>query len=202
MTEAFVPRFATPGRDVSDSRRFASISVDISQRALTRFAAAALACVLAVGCGETGEPVDAAKLDAAQRLWADNGPRDYDLQWQSISTRNQAVYRAYVRGGEVGAVRLVRPDGKAIALKPADPTFYSVDGLFRTIREELAQSRETRPFGQPPGTTVILTMRSDEKLGYPTLYRRDVFGAEDRMGIDVISLTPSQAEIPPADPPR
>lgn len=164
-----------------------------------------VACVVMLpfaGCGESGDPVRAERIEADAARWAAAGIRDYDLVWQSVSTRNRSTYKVYVRDGEVRAVRLVRPDGKAVALKPADMNFYSVDGLFRTIREELAQSQESRPFGQPPGTTVVLTMRSDDRLGYPTIYRRDIFGVEDRMGIDVIGLTPSKAEIPPPDPIR
>lgn len=167
-----------------------------------RFLVACVVIIPFAGCGETGDPVRPERLDADAARWAAAGIRDYDLVWQSVSTRNRSSYKVYVRDGEVRAVRLVRPDGKAVALKPADVHFYSVDGLFRTIREELAQSREPRPFGQPPGTTVVLTMRSDDKLGYPTLYRRDIFGVEDRMGIDVIELTPSKSEIPPPDPIR
>lgn len=166
------------------------------------FPAFALAIMLVPGCGETGDPVNPERIERDAARWAAAGIRDYDLTWQSISSRNQSIYKVFVRGDEVKAVRLIRPDGKAVALKPADTNFYSVEGLFRTLREELAQSQETRPFGQPPGTTVILTMRSDERLGYPTLYRRDIFGVEDRMGIDVIELNPSTAEIPPPDPPR
>lgn len=166
------------------------------------FSLVATVTVVLSGCGETGDPLTIDRLEKDQTLWAEVGPRDYDLRWQSLSSRNQAVYQVYVRNAEVKAVRLVRPDGKVVALKPADTSFYSVDGLFRTIREEIAQSQEVRPFGQPPGTTVVLTIRSDPELGYPTLFRRDVFGAEDRMGIDVISLTPSNAGIPPADPSR
>jgi len=164
--------------------------------------AIALTMLALCGCGETGDPVNPERIERDAARWAAAGIRDYDLTWQSISSRNQSIYKVFVRGDEVKAVRLIRPDGKAVALKPADTNFYSVEGLFRTLREELAQSKETRPFGQPTGTTVILTMRSDERLGYPTLYRRDIFGVEDRMGIDVIELNPSTAEIPPPDPPR
>lgn len=156
----------------------------------------------ASGCGDLGDPLDAARIDRDQALWNASGPADYNLQWQSISTRNQSIYQVYVRSGKVQAVRLLRPDGKSIALKPADMEFYSVPGLFRTIREELLQSQQPQPFGQPAGTTVVLTIRSDPSLGYPTLYRRDVFGVDERMGIDVISLVPTTEAVPPADPPR
>lgn len=161
-----------------------------------------LLTVLSAGCGDSGEPLDAARLQRDEALWNSRGPADYDLQWRSTSTRNNAVYRVYVRGGQVRSVRLVRPDGKAIALKPAEPGFYSVPGLFRTIREELAQSQQAQPFGQPQGTTVLLTVRSDPTYGYPTFYRRDIFGVNERMGLDVTRFEPSQAEIPPADEPR
>ena len=146
--------------------------------------------------------MDGARLGRDEALWASQGPADYNLEWQSVSSRNQAVYRVYVRSGEVRSVRLVRPDGKAIALKPAEPGFYSVPGLFRTIREELAQSQQPKPFGQPPGTTVLLTIRTDPTLGYPTRYRRDIFGVDERMGLDVTRFEPTRAEIPPADQPR
>ena len=161
------------------------------------------ACLLASsGCGETGEPLDAARLDRNQATWTASGPADYNLEWQSISSRNQSVYRVYVRNGKVESIRLLRPDGKAIALKPAEPEFYSIPGLFRTIREELAQSKLSKPFGQPPHTTVVLTIRSDPELGYPTLYRRDILGVDERMGIDVTRFEPTKASIPPPDPPR
>jgi hypothetical protein len=171
-------------------------------RSLRRAVLVLLVSIPMIGCGESGDPVQQDRIERDAARWASANIRDYDLTWQSTSTRNHSLYRVYVRESEVRAVRMIRPDGKAIALKPADPGFYSVDGLFRTIREELAQSQEPRPFGQPPGTTVILTMRSDERLGYPTMFRRDIFGVDDRMGIDVIELKPSTADIPPPDPPR
>lgn len=199
--EAFLRcRKTSPSSIAAGTNRLRSIpSASIDFRCLP---AIALAMLVVCGCGETGDPVNPERIERDAARWAAAGIQDYDLTWQSISTRNQSIYKVFVRGGDVKAVRLVRPDGKAVALKPADTNFYSVDGLFRTLREELAQSREPRPFGQPPGTTVILTMRSDDRLGYPTLYRRDIFGVEDRMGIDVIELKPSTAEIPPPDPPR
>ena len=72
-----------------------------------------------MGCGETGELLQADRLERDQALWAKSGPSDYNLEWQSISSHNQSVYRVYVRNGKVESVRLVRPDGKAIALKPS-----------------------------------------------------------------------------------
>jgi hypothetical protein len=161
----------------------------------------AVSLIACTGCGETGERLQADRLERDQALWAKSGPSDYNLEWQSISSHNQSVYRVYVRNGKVESVRLVRPDGKAIALKPAEPEFYSVPGLFRTIREELAQSQLATPFGQPQGTTVVLTIRTDPAFGYPTLYRRDIFGVDQRMGMDVTQFEPTQAIIPPPDPP-
>ena len=107
-----------------------------------------------------------------------------------------------MRNGKAESVRLVRPDGKAIALKPAEPEFYSIPGLFRTIREELAQSQLIKPFDHPQGTTVVLPIRNDPTYGYPKLYRRDIFGVDQRMGFDVTRFEPTQASIPPPDPSR
>lgn len=153
-------------------------------------------------CGEIGEQLNAARLEQDEAKWSNLAPADYNLEWQSTSARNQSIYRVYVRDGKVQSVRLFRPDGKEIALKPAEPEFYSIPGIFKTIREEIAQSRESKPFGQPAGTTVVLTIRNDPKWGFPVLYRRDIFGVDERMGINVTRFEPTSTEIPSADKPR
>jgi hypothetical protein len=89
---------------------------------------------------------------------------------------------------------------RKIRVKPADPSYYSVDGLFTIIREELAQLDTDRPFGRPKGTSVILKFLPDEKLGYPKRYLRDAVGSTKGLAIEVIRLdrVTTGASVPPA----
>ena len=95
-----------------------------------------------------------------------------------------------MRGGEVRKIESILPDGTRIVLKPADTRFYSVDGLFLTIADELAQLKTDHPFDQPKGTKVVMRFKPDPKLGYPHWYRRDVMGTSLSIAIDVVKLVP------------
>jgi hypothetical protein len=75
---------------------------------------------------------------------------------------------------------------------------YSVDGLFTTIKDEIAQLDQPSPFGQPKGTSAILKFTPDPDLGYPKGYRRDVLGTPKGVSIDVLKL---DRDPPPAVPP-
>lgn len=87
-------------------------------------------------------------------------------------------------------VESVQPDGRRLDLHPAKTRYYSVDGLFLTIAEELALLKTDRPFDQPKGTKVVMRFKPDPKLGYPLWYRRDVMGTPQAIAIDVVKLVP------------
>ena len=54
-------------------------------------------------------------------------------------------------------------------MNSAKKHFFGVDGLFRTMDEELAVcSKSETPFGQPKGTKVVMRFQPDDKLGIPT----------------------------------
>jgi hypothetical protein len=140
------------------------------------------------GCAE-GEAVSAPSLREARLRWEKAGVRDYDLEWTS-SGSNPAHYAVTVRGGQVTDVAMVGPDGARHEVKPARPEYYGVDGLFRTIDEELRQLDADRPFDRPKGTTAVLRFDPDPTYGYPRTYRRDVVGAPMPVAIDVVRFTP------------
>ena len=71
------------------------------------------------------------------------------------------------------------------------PRYFSVDGLFLTIANELALMKTDRPFNAPKGTKVVMRFQPDSKLGYPHWYRRDVMGTSQMMTIDVLQLVRS-----------
>lgn len=163
---------------------------------------AALPCFLLIalaGCAG-GEDVTPRTLERAKQTWERAGIDDYDLEWTSTGARD-GHYRVTVRDGRVREVRSVQPDGKESVAHPGDPSYYSVEGLFRILQEEADQLLEDRPFNMPKGSKVLLKFTPDRKLGYPRRYRRDVVGSQRGLAIDVLKLkprppepTPSQAE--------
>jgi len=151
------------------------------------------ALVIAIaGCGG-GQVVTPEAIRAAKQVWTRSGLRDYDLDW-SVSGPNNAHYLVTVRDAEVRTIESIRPDGSKVPLHPVEMRMYSVDGLFRTIDEELAVcSKNEHPFGQPKGTKVVMRFLPDAKLGYPRWYHRDVLGSPISVAIDVNSLTSAPA---------
>lgn len=148
------------------------------------------------GCGR-GENATPATVAAAESKWKAAGVKNYNLEW-SNSGLGTGHYRVFVRDGEVKAIYSVLNNGREIVAKPAQPRFYSVEGLFLTIKDEMAQLDLPTPFGQPKGTTAILKFTPDSSLGYPKSYRRDVLGSAKGVSIDVQSLDPNpQINIPP-----
>jgi hypothetical protein len=140
------------------------------------------------GCGG-GQEATPEAIEEARQLWKKAGIRDYELDWTVTGAQNNHYY-VTVNGGEVRKVESVRPDGQRFALKPADTRFYSVDGLFLTIADELAQLKTDLPFSQPQGTKIVMRFKPDPKLGYPHWYRRDVMGTSLAIAIDVVKLVP------------
>src|SRR5262249_48735170 len=134
------------------------------------------------GCAG-GREVTPEALDRARRLWLQAGIRDYDLDW-AVRGPNNPHYLATGRDGEVRRVQSIDPGGLKNELHPADTRYYNVDGLFRTIADELALAKSDRPFGQPPGTRVVMQFTSDPKLGYPRSYHRDVLGTPLSIAIE------------------
>src|SRR5690349_15559217 len=106
---------------------------------IIRIAPLVILCIVPTlaGCGG-GEAVTAKSLGEAERLWKRARIRDYDLEWTS-SGLSTGHYRVAVREGQVRSIELVQPDGQSVAAHPADPTYYGVEGLFRIVKDELAQ---------------------------------------------------------------
>jgi hypothetical protein len=140
------------------------------------------------GCAG-GQEVTPEAIEQAKQLWTKAGIRDYDLEWTVTGAQNNHFY-VTVHGGEARKVESVQPDGQRFASKPADTRYYSVDGLFLTIANELAQLKTDHPFDQPEGTKVVMRFKADPKLGYPLWYRRDVMGTSQAIAIDVVKFVP------------
>jgi hypothetical protein len=143
------------------------------------------------GCAG-GEDVTTRSLATARRRWEGAGIQDYHLEWSS-SGLGHGHYDVTVRGGEVVAIESILSGGKRMAVRPAEPKFYGVEGLFMILGDELAQLDTSAPFGQPRGTKTVLRFAPDPELGYPRRYRRDVVGSPLALAIDVIRFEPESA---------
>ena len=154
-----------------------------------------LAALLPVACASSTQPLTADALAKLRRTWRAAGLRDYDLFWSTSGVRS-ARYRVFVRDGAVQRIDSIQTDGTVIEAKPAEPSMYSVDGLFRTLREELDQLAGDTPFGKPKGTRCVLAFEPDPKLGYPRVFDRDVMGASKGVEIRVEKLVPREPQSP------
>jgi hypothetical protein len=156
--------------------------------------AVGLALAALSGCAG-GEAVSTSALASAKAKWERAGVRDYDLEW-ATSGLSRSHYIVEVRDAKVRTIETVAPDGRRYEVKPAQPSYYSVEGLFLTIAEELAQRDMPSPFGQPKGANTVLLFTPDPTYGYPRSYRRDVAGAPMPLAIDVIRFSPVGAMKP------
>jgi hypothetical protein len=141
-----------------------------------------------IGCAG-GQEVTAEAVNQSKQVWKTAGIRDYDLDWTVTGAQNNHYY-VTVRGGDVQKVESAQTDGRRFELHPSETRFYSVDGLFLTIADELAQLKTDHPFGQPQGTKIVMRFKPDVTLGYPLWYRRDVMGTSQAIAIDVVKLVP------------
>ncbi len=162
-----------------------------------------IALMAVCGCGG-GVEVNALNLAQARSLWDAAKVHDYDLEWTTSGDQN-GHYVAFVRGGSVKAIHAFVEDRKArrmreIEVKPGDPSYYGVEGLFKIIKEEQAQCADGgSALGASKGARMLLKFTPDPKLGYPRRYRRDVVGQTRRLALDVVRLDPRDpgATVPP-----
>jgi hypothetical protein len=147
-----------------------------------------------LGCAG-GQNVTPEAIEQAKRIWKEAGVRDYELElnW-TANGQNHSHYIVSVKDGEVRQIESVLTDGRRIDLHPGSPRYFSVDGLFLTIADELALCKTDKPFGQPPGTKVVMRFKADPTLGYPLWYRRDVLGTSQSVNIEVIKLVPTSSK--------
>jgi hypothetical protein len=146
---------------------------------------AAGALTLLVLFRKEGEPLTAGGLDAAEARWREAGPRDYDLA-VSVRGAQSGEHRIEVRGGRVVAMTT----GGA----PVDPRvwpYWSVEGLFRFLRDELGARDRAREAHDAEGSAqVVLRVAFDGKLGYPRRFLRHVLGGRPGIEWEVTGLVP------------
>jgi hypothetical protein len=146
-----------------------------------------LTACCAAGCSG-GETVTRENIAAARQLWAKAGIHDYDLEYTTAPAHGH--FFVTVREGVVKKVEGIEPTGERTELRIGAPRYYSVDGIFTTIADELAQLEQERPFDQPKGATIVMKFKPNAEQGYPEWYRRDIMGTSRSARIDILRITP------------
>lgn len=142
------------------------------------------------GCGR-GEPLGPRSLRKARETWLRTGIRSYDVEWtvSGPQTAGRVVhYRIAVRSGLPESVKVAQDNGTWIDVHTNKPEYFTIDGLFRTLEEELDQLDSPTPFGKPKGTSILLEFTPDDILGFPRKYRRDIVGVKPGLSINVIKF--------------
>lgn len=104
------------------------------------------------------EPLTREGLAAARQRWRERGPADYRLTFAST----EGEYQVEVEGGVVVSLRLDGRDSQT-----ADPSLYSMDGLFRLLEMEL-DIRET----SGEGGAMLMRVHFDPQTGGLKRYLR------------------------------
>jgi hypothetical protein len=130
------------------------------------------------------EPVTREALAAARARWQGARIANYDLD---LETRGAQVgnYHVEVRDHQV---RSIIRDGTPAT--PNDLDYWTVDGLFVTIEEELDRAESRRGGPSDPVMDVWLRMRCHPKLGYPVRFVSHVPMRTQSVEIHVLRLEP------------
>jgi hypothetical protein len=136
-----------------------------------------------------GEPLSEATLSAAKARWAARGLADYDVHLEIEGDLVQeGEFEVEVRGRQV---RVVRRNGAAVETHDA---FYSVDGMFGFLGEELEMAKEpVRYWSAPADARIFQRARFDEDSGRLRRYVRAVSGTKHNIVITVDQVTPVAA---------
>jgi hypothetical protein len=113
------------------------------------------------------------RLAEARRLWAEQGPRDYTLEYvinQKGSDLEEGL--VHVRNGEASTTSDRLPRTRAYQ-------FESVEALFAYLEKDLEASR------QPDSPRTFITATFDRNDGHPIRYVRSVSRTRERVEITV-----------------
>jgi hypothetical protein len=125
-------------------------------------------------------------LEAAEKLWAAEGPKSYDLELV-IEGAQPGVVHVEVRDGVTTAMQR---DGLAPSQRRVWDV-WAIPGMFETIERELQLAEDPEhEMDASAGVSVDLRAEFDPKFGYPARFHRIVFGGGPEVYWRVTSFTP------------
>ena len=107
------------------------------------------------------QPVTAERLEVARAQWHQAHISDYEMEVE-VSGTQSGVYQITVRGGDL---QHMTRDGQQA--NPHEGEYWTVEGLFRTIVEELHLPDPMAGGPRPSGGQRALLASFDHRLGYP-----------------------------------
>jgi len=121
-------------------------------------------------------------LERAEQKWNASKPQSYRL---TISMEGDRVERGeFEVEVQNGVVTSVKRNGQVA--KPASGQDYSMDGLFKFIREEMDLAEKPTLLGAPEGYSAYLMARFDDRTGGLRHYRRAVGGISNSIDVQVL----------------
>ena len=122
-------------------------------------------------------------LDRAEAKWSEGKPASYRLV---VSMEGDRVERGeFDVQVENGVVNSLKRNGKMVNLKSGED--YSMDGLFKMVRNEMDLARNPSLFGAPAGYSAYLMARFDD-MGKLQHYRRAVGGISNSIDIQILAF--------------
>jgi hypothetical protein len=132
---------------------------------------------------ETLTPV---QLDQAEQNWRTHQPVTYRLVIEMSGDRVETgTFEALVRDGKVVTLRR-----NGLGVTAGSGEDYSMDGLFRMMRQELSLAEKPTMLGAPAGYSAYLQAEFDTETGRLIRYRRSVGGASNAIEIEVLEYAP------------
>jgi hypothetical protein len=125
-------------------------------------------------------------LDQAEQKWESHQPVAYRLVIEMSGDRVETgKFEVTVREGQVVTLRR-----NGLGVTTGNGQDYTVEGLFRMLRQELGLAEKPTMLGAPAGYSAYLQAQFDEDTGRLVRYRRSIGGASNAIDINVLEYSP------------
>jgi hypothetical protein len=123
-------------------------------------------------------------LSRAEAKWNSSKPVSYRLVIEMNGDRvEKEQFDVTVLAGQTTALRR-----NGLEIKPTDGQEYSMEGLFRMLREELDLAQKPTLLGAPEGYSVYQMAQFDDQTGRLVEYQRTVGGTTNTVHIKVLQF--------------
>ena len=120
-------------------------------------------------------------LSQAEQKWNAQRPASYRLVVEMSGDRVEAGgFEVEVHSGQVVSLRR-----NGLVISPSSGQDYTMEGLFRMLRQEIGLAEKPGMLGAPGGYSVYMNARFDETTGRLLRYRRTVGGTSNSIEVNV-----------------
>jgi hypothetical protein len=121
-------------------------------------------------------------LTEAEEKWNKQRPAAYRLVVEMSGDRVETGrFEVEVRGNEMVSLRR-----NGLVIRPNAGQDYTMEGLFRMLKQELGLAEKPAMLGAPPGYAIYITAKFDELNGRLIRYRRIVGGTSNSIEVNVV----------------